>query len=340
MEPGRGARSAPPARRPAIAARALSAVTALAALAALAWLLAPSPAAPPPDRPDAARLVADVEALAGFSTRFAASARRPEVLAWLRGRLAASGAAVREQRFPLRVGERETEQVNLWAILPGRDPGAPLLVLVAHWDSVNEGWEGETPSLVDPESPAPGAGDNASGVAVLLESLRLLAARPPRRGVVVLFAAAEEMGQAGSRAWLAGPGRELPVGWALNVDQVGRSRSRPRALQLFTRGPGIGLALRLRDLGRAACPGVRGWRLHLDDRLGKSDHGPFLAAGLPAVGLSEGPGYYPWEDQGAGDVAAKADPALLAAAARLVTATARDPGLPPPAGARPQAAPR
>ena len=285
-------------------------------------------------------MMADVEALSAFPTRFAAADGRHAARDWLRARLATAGAAVREQRFPLRVGTGETEQANLWAVLPGTDPAAPLLVLAAHWDSVNEGWRGETPSLEDPDSPAPGAGDNASGVAVLLESARLLAARPPRRGVVVLFAAAEEMGQAGSRAWLAGPGRELPVGWALNVDQVGRSRSRPRALQLFTRGPGRDLALRLRDLGRAACPGVRGWRLHLDDRLGKSDHGPFLDAGLAAASLSEGPGYYPWEDQGTGDVAAKVDPDLLAAAARLVTATARDPGLPPPAGARPPATPR
>ncbi len=321
----------------------------LAILAGLALLLLALPRGRAPQSPTlpvavhapvAARILADIEALAAFPTRFAASRETPAVLDWLRGALAARGLAWQEQRFPLRVGVRDTEQVNLYCVLPGRDPRQPRLLLVAHYDSINEGWAGETPSIADPESPAPGADDNASGVAVLLEAARLLAADPPAREVIVLFTAAEEMGQAGAEAWAAqAPALGLAPGWVLNVDQVGASRAGPRSLQLFSRGPGLPLLAGIRALGEAA-PGVLGWRLHPQDALGKSDHGPFLERGIPAVSLGEGPGYYPWSAQGAGDLPARLDSLLLVDCARLVVTIARTPGLPPPAPARPRAATR
>ena len=298
-----------------------------------------APAAPP--APEAARILADLRGLAAFPTRFAGSRETPAVQDWLRAAIAARGLAVREQRVPLRVGAAATEQVNFFCELAGRDPGRPLLVLCAHYDSVNEGWIGETPSLADPESPAPGADDNASGVAVLLEAMRLLAADPPARGTLFLFTAAEEMGQAGAEAWVAAAtATGLRIGWVVNVDQVGESRSGPRALQLFSHGPGLPLAARVRALGERGAPAVLGWRLHPQDTLAKSDHGPFLARGIPAVSLSEGPGYYPWEAQGVGDKPERLDPVLLADCARLLVTIARDPALPRATLARPRAASR
>jgi hypothetical protein len=306
------------------------------------------PAGPQPERrsaparasaaqPDEARLLADVGALARFGTRFAGSRQTPAVLDWLRGRMAESGLAVEEESFPLRVGLRETVQINLFAQVPGRDPARPGLLLLAHYDSINEGWAGEKASLADPETPAPGAGDNGSGVAVLLETARLLAASAPERPVAFLFSAAEEMGQAGSRHYArAEAGRLSGLAWVVNVDQIGCSRSGPLAMQLFTRDQGIPLAWRLQDIAREACPEILSWRLHLDDRLGKSDHGPFLDAGLMAASLSEGPGYYPWEAQGAGDAPERLDIRLMSLAVRLLTATARDPDLPLPAASTPR----
>ena len=83
-------------------------------------------------------------------------------------------------------------QVNLLAELPGTGD-APILELGAHWDTV-----------VD----SPGADDNASGVAGLLEVARVLrAAAPPARTLrFCLFAEEEdlEIGYLGSRAHVAG----------------------------------------------------------------------------------------------------------------------------------------
>ena len=277
----------------------------------------------------------DVAELAGFGTRFAASERMPAVLDWLARRVREMGLRPLRQSFPLAVGGRATTQTNLYALLPGLDGRLPLLLLAAHHDSVNEGWSDQPASIGDPESPAPGADDNGSGVAVLLECMRRLVADPPERGVIFLFTAAEEMGQAGSGSWAADPpAAARSVAWAVNVDQVGRSRSGPRGLQIYTREPGLRLARRIRSLAETACPAVVSWRMHMDDRLAKSDHGPFLRAGVPAVSISEGAGYYPWEAQGAGDLPERIDPVLLEQTASLVTAIAADPGLPRPGAAR------
>ena len=366
MPPARACRGRPTARacrgrRPSIgsprAARKAAATTRevpirtlllLAGGALLLLLITPArfvprrlDAAPALAEPDSARIMADVRALAAFPTRFAASAETPAVLDWLRAAIAARGLEPREQRFPLQVGTVDTEQVNLYALHPGRDLRKPWLLLIAHYDTVNEGWGHEASSLEDPESPAPGADDNATGVAVLLEVMRLLSPDDNARNVVFLFSAAEEMGQRGASQWatlpLAGPGS---LGWVLNVDQVGATRQAPRALQLFSRGPGLTFLAHIRELGRRGAPEILGWRLHPQDRIAKSDHGPFLARGLAAVSMSELSGVYRFRDQGAGDLPELLDPVMLNACARLVLSVATDPWPPPPAPATPDPAPR
>ncbi|HZE22403.1 MAG TPA: M28 family peptidase [Blattabacteriaceae bacterium] len=72
----------------------------------------------------------------------------------------------------------------------GRLPGtasAPAIVLMAHYDSVYS---------------APGAGDDASGVASILEILRALKHGPPiQRNIIVLFTDGEEAGLLGAEAF-------------------------------------------------------------------------------------------------------------------------------------------
>jgi len=66
---------------------------------------------------------------------------------------------------------------NLVATLPGTEPQLPMLLLGAHYDG-------------PPGSP--GADDNASGVAVLLEAVRLLAGIRPRRTIKFVAFTLEE----------------------------------------------------------------------------------------------------------------------------------------------------
>ena len=88
-------------------------------------------------------------------------------------------------------------------------PGKKSLMLCAHYDSVPDG---------------PGAGDNASGVAVVLETLRALKAGPPLdRDVIVLFDDGEENGFHGSRLFVDEHPWAKETGVVLNFDARGNS---------------------------------------------------------------------------------------------------------------------
>ncbi len=106
--------------------------------------------------------------------------------------------------------QSELPACNVVARLKGRGiPGKKSLLLCAHYDSVASG---------------PGAGDNASGVAVVLETLRALRANPPlNRDVIVLFDDGEEIGLLGSRLFVDEHAWAKEVGVVLNFDARGNS---------------------------------------------------------------------------------------------------------------------
>ncbi|MDX2438853.1 MAG: M20/M25/M40 family metallo-hydrolase [Acidobacteriota bacterium] len=119
--------------------------------------------------------------------------------------------------------EREMELVNLVARISGTDPqldDQPVVVL-AHVDHLGTGW---------PDVRAgnegrihPGADDNASGVAVLLELARTMAAEPPRpRPVLFAVVTGEEAGLVGSRHLLDTLPPEVAPFACVNLDTVGR----------------------------------------------------------------------------------------------------------------------
>ena len=74
--------------------------------------------------------------------------------------------------FELDYDDVTTTQRNVIARLPGSDPNAGVIVLGAHYDS-------RTDDLPDSQNRAPGANDNATGVAALIEIARLLANETP-----------------------------------------------------------------------------------------------------------------------------------------------------------------
>lgn len=87
-----------------------------------------------------------------------------------------------------------TEQKSVVARLAGRDPSAPTLVLGAHLDSISR-------SSSDPEGPAPGADDDAAGLGILSEVLRVIEEQQLsfHRPIELHAYAAEEVGLLGSR---------------------------------------------------------------------------------------------------------------------------------------------
>ncbi len=111
---------------------------------------------------------------------------------------------------------------NVAAYLPGATPD--YVVIGAHYDHLGLGGENSlSPSSVGKIHP--GADDNASGVAAILEFAREYSNRPgkPRLGLLFLAFAGEEIGLLGSSHWVDNP--TLPLEHAvamLNFDMVGR----------------------------------------------------------------------------------------------------------------------
>ena len=156
----------------------------------------------------ASRLSRCVDRLASFGTRHtlsdALSDRRGIAVArtWLEGelqgltRLPGSRLVVFEDPFRADPGPllpTGADLVNLGVILPGVDPGRDkeALVVVAHYDS-------RARDIMDAASEAPGAVDNASGVALVLEMARVLAADTPAVTIYFVATAGGVQGQLGS----------------------------------------------------------------------------------------------------------------------------------------------
>lgn len=103
---------------------------------------------------------------------------------------------------------------NVVARVPGKkDPGA-VLIFCAHYDS--------HPAGLVVSGRAPGADDNATGVAVLLEGARVLAGNPVNNSVELVFFSNEEQDHKGSKAYvkdLTAKGRTIKG--VINIDTIG-----------------------------------------------------------------------------------------------------------------------
>jgi Zn-dependent M28 family amino/carboxypeptidase len=106
---------------------------------------------------------------------------------------------------------------NVVAVLPGtmKEAEARRYYVVGHYDSING-------DKMDPKGDAPGANDDASGVAVVLECARVLASQKLDATVVFLCTAGEEQGLVGARYHAQGAAsRGEKVMGVLNNDIVG-----------------------------------------------------------------------------------------------------------------------
>src|ERR1700687_4395551 len=185
---------------------------------------------------------------------------------------------------------------NVYAILPGSDPklAKTIFIVSGHFDS-------RPANVMDPEADAPGADDDASGVAVSVECARLLSkAGANGRGsyrATILFAAVsgEEQGLLGSTHLLEwGKQQGYAIRGMLDNDIVGAdpAAGAPHRARLFSGSgeiddadsPSRELARAVEETdGRAAIRMI--FRV---DRYGRGgDHYPFYKAGLPAVRFTE-----------------------------------------------------
>lgn len=114
--------------------------------------------------------------------------------------------------------DRVTTVPELMVTLPGTD-GSREIILMAHVDT-------RVIDVMDSTAFAPGADDDGSGVACLLEAVRLLSRIPLEQTVKCLFVSGEEQGLDGSHHF-ADLAREenWPVLAVLSNDMIGNSRA-------------------------------------------------------------------------------------------------------------------
>ncbi|MBU3078562.1 M28 family peptidase [Sphingomonas quercus] len=274
--------------------------------------------------PDPAALKASITALVGFGTRHTLStttdpkrgigaARR-----WAASRFEAMGAAcgkclaVETIGAPF-TGPRAPNGVRVEDVIAiQRGTGDPdrVIIIQGHIDSrVND--------VMDVTTDAPGANDDASGTALVLEAARLLSREKFAATIVYAALSGEEQGLWGGKLLAdTAKARGWKVAAVLNNDIVGNTHGIggehiDNRVRVFSEGIGIAgdlAALRaqrgiggeddspsralakavLRVAGAQQGLGLEAVAMRRPDRFGRGgDHIPFLEAGFPAVRFTE-----------------------------------------------------
>jgi peptidase M28-like protein/PDZ domain-containing protein/PA domain-containing protein len=168
---------------------------------------------------------------------------------------------------------------NVVAILPGSDSSRrdQNIVIGAHYDHLGFGHFGAR----DTRSAGtihPGADDNASGTAVLLDLARRLAQLPVKPARTIIFAAfsAEELGLHGSRHFVDRAKPIVSTKAMINLDMVGRLRN--NRLTVF----GTRSAQHLSRIVIGAA-GQLGLNVRESDDVGRSDHLSFYNKKIPVL---------------------------------------------------------
>lgn len=218
----------------------------------------------------AQRAMVHVRALAG-EARPLGSPGHARARAYLLGRLRDLGleAEVQTAVAVRRTGSRivGAQVHNVVGRLRGAGDGHAVL-LVAHYDS---------------RSNTPGSGDDASGVATILEAVRAwrLVEPSPANDLVVLFADGEEIGLFGARAFAGEHRWAADIGAVVNFEARGQ---RGRSL-MFETGPANAGAVRL--LAAAARPSASSLSAEVYRRMpNDTDFSVFRDRGLPGLNFA------------------------------------------------------
>lgn len=185
---------------------------------------------------------------------------------------------VSEQPYLITSTSGDYTAKNIILELTGAVKPDEIVVLSAHLDSVS----------YDPWNRAPGAEDNASGSAALLEAARLFSRYRFERTLQIIWFTGEEQGLLGSRAFTA----DLPAGRTivadLNLDMYGYDADNDHCFELH-----VGTLPASAGVGQCIAGTIQANNLDLSyDYLttqasGSSDHASFWNVGLAAVEVLE-----------------------------------------------------
>lgn len=193
---------------------------------------------------------------------------------------------------------RPVELRNVMAILPGRSPRR--IYVSGHYDTVARPAAGGGFDWSAGDLPAPGANDDGSGTAIVLELARVFASSGIEFDATLVFIAlaGEEQGLVGAHAHAEAAARAgLVIDAVFNNDIVGgtvsgQGRSDSRLVRVFSEGeedsPSRQLARYIRDAASSYVPGHTVRLIARYDRFGRGgDHTAFNQRGYAGVRFSE-----------------------------------------------------
>jgi hypothetical protein len=213
--------------------------------------------------------------LAGYPTRYSTSTHFISAIELARVALDSQGYTTRTENFAVGSGMSR----NLIAERPGRSCGPRKLVLVtAHLDSINING--------GPSANAPGADDNGSGAAGLLELARLLKDHPSTHDLRFILFGGEEQGLIGSNDYVSrlDSNERARITAAINMDMIATLNSATPTVLL----EGGNVSQPVMDGLVEAAMTYTGLTVQTSLNPFASDHVPFINAGVPAVLTIEG----------------------------------------------------
>ncbi len=273
--------------------------------------------------PSEAQLRATITQLVGFGTRHTLSDTRSDTRGigsarrWVQARFETiardCGGCIEvvtpSQMFTGKRAPTPVQVMDVVAIKRGRGDPQRVIVMTGHLDS-------RVTDVMNSTSDAPGANDDASGVAALIEAARLLSKQDNDATLVFAALSGEEQGLYGGKV-LAD--YAVAQGWQveaqLNNDIVGNSRGQNgvrdnTTVRVFSEGtrstetlaqanyrryhggevdsPSRNVARMMASLAEQYLPDFRVRMVYRTDRYGRGgDQVPFLEAGFPAVRVTE-----------------------------------------------------
>ena len=184
---------------------------------------------------------------------------------------------------------------NILAVLPGKDKKLrnEFIVVGSHYDHLGMGGQGSGSRRPDTLGVHPGADDNASGDAIVLELAKYFKKKGSSRSIIFAFFGAEEQGLVGSKLfldWLKHedirrinlPANQKGIVAMVNLDMVGRMRDKALSVS------GTGTSSQFKAIAEQVA-GQTGLNISCTpDGYGPSDHASFVAVDIPVLFLTTG----------------------------------------------------
>lgn len=192
---------------------------------------------------------------------------------------------------------KETERTthNIIAVLPGKDKRLKheYIVVGSHYDHLGLGGKDSGSRRPDTLAVHPGADDNASGDAVVLELAKYFKKNRSPRSIIFMFFGAEEQGLVGSKEfveWMKHadaqrinlPATKDGIVAMVNLDMVGRMRDNALSVS------GTGTSTEFQKMAEQVAELTKLNVTCTPDGYGASDQASFVAADIPVLFLTTG----------------------------------------------------